>query len=617
MSLFTELKRRNVIRSAIAYVVVSWVLAQVAEFAFETFAAPDWVLKSVVVILLLGLPLVLVFAWAYELTPEGIKRESEVDRSQSITRQTGHKLDRVVIAVLLIAVAWFAWDKFARTPVTATTPAATANTPDASFNAPDKSVAVLPFVAMTGGTDDEFFADGLTEEILNSLAQLPELRVTARTSAFSFKGRNLPVRDIAMALGVSHVVEGSVRRSGDRLRVTAQLVRADQGFHLWSENYDSTSADTIDVQENIAEKIAVALDIVLDEGKRDSMRRAGLRDIEAFTMYQKGIDLYDRAHGDADRLGMLRQANRYFEQVIDRVPEYWTAYANHSDLYIHLLNDSVAGSPAEGVTEEVLADAYATALADYEAATRYAPSPRLRHIAELDYAFLSGNWRGLPARMERALAKPGCSDGNWVPTVANVLGYAAEYHELAAAVLACDPLRSLSWFNAARSKLWAGDAGEALRLAREGADLAPGPWLNMTLIQALMANGLHDEAEHEIDARIEDADLADVFRIMVAAHRGDPDRLEPLLEAFDNRQVDNFFTMLVDAWTGRNESVNRRAAAIDKHFFGAMVLWQTANWCQCGAPWDLAATPNFAAKIEEAGLNWPPQATLRYPLTIR
>ena len=130
---------------------------------------------------------------------------------------------------------------------------------------------------MSSGPDDEYFADGLTEEILNSLAQLPELLVTARTSAFSFKGRDIPVQEIATALGVRHIVEGSVRKSGERLRVTAQLIRANDGFHLWSETYDSTSADTIAVQENIAEKIAVAMDIVLDEGKREAMRQAGLR----------------------------------------------------------------------------------------------------------------------------------------------------------------------------------------------------------------------------------------------------------------------------------------------------------------------------------------------------
>ena len=269
MSFFAELSRRNVIRVGVAYVVVAWVVAQVAEFAFENFGAPDWVLKSVVVMLALGLPLVLVFAWAFELTPEGIKLEKEVDRSQSITSQTGRKLDRTIIIVLLIALGWFAWDKFGETPAPAPTTAATETETTteeamAADSTAQKSVAVLPFVAMSSGPDDEYFADGLTEEILNSLAQLPELLVTARTSAFSFKGQDLPIQEIALTLGVRHIVEGSVRRSGERLRVTAQLIRAEDGFHLWSENFDSTSADTISVQENVAEKIATALDVVLD-----------------------------------------------------------------------------------------------------------------------------------------------------------------------------------------------------------------------------------------------------------------------------------------------------------------------------------------------------------------
>ena len=152
-------------------------------------------------------------------------------------------------------MAWFAWDKFTGTNDSQPVTASVTDTASVETQA-DKSVAVLPFVAMSSGPDDEYFADGLTEEILNSLAQLPELLVTARTSAFSFKGQDIPVQDIAATLGVQHIVEGSVRRSGDRLRVTAQLIRADDGFHLWSDNYDSTSADMISVQESIAEKIA-------------------------------------------------------------------------------------------------------------------------------------------------------------------------------------------------------------------------------------------------------------------------------------------------------------------------------------------------------------------------
>jgi len=606
MSLFQELKRRNVIRVAAAYSVIGWVLAQVAEFAFENFGAPDWVLKSVIVILLLGLPIAIVFAWAFEMTPEGIKREKEVDRSASITPQTGKKLDRVIIAVMAVALAWFAWDKFG--DPTETSPTATA----ASIS--DKSVAVLPFVAMSSGPDDEFFADGMTEEILNSLAQLPELLVTARTSAFSFKGQDIPIQKIAEALGVQHVVEGSVRRSGERLRVTAQLIRANDGFHLWSETFDSSSADMIEVQENIAEEIAVALEVVLDENKRDAMRLAGLRDIEAFTLYQKGRDLFERSHGEIDQIDGLRQANVYFEQVIEIVPEYWQVYADHSDLYTHLLNNTVSGTRAEGITEAVLADAYTIAIADLEAAAQHAPTKRVRYLAELDVAFLSGNWRGLSGRVERALVEPGCLEGNWTPTIVNVLGDASDYIELSTTILACDPLRTLSWFNLARAKLWAGHSAEALEIAREGMEIAPGSWLTMTLIQALVKNDLHDEALQVIENDVPEDGLAHVFQILVAAQQGDQEKSGKLLSEYDEKYLGDFFDVIVNAWGGRKDEANRIAAGFDEHFFGAMVLWQLANWCQCGSPWDLEATPNFAAKIKEANIVWPPPAPLTFPL---
>ena len=615
MSFFAELKRRNVIRVGVAYVVVAWVVAQVAEFAFENFGAPDWVLKSVVVMLALGLPLVLVFAWAFELTPEGIKLEKEVDREASITAQTGRKLNRTIIVVLVIALAWFAWDKFGSPPPATTVAETTDEAAEAEDGLDDRSVAVLPFVAMSNGPDDEYFADGLTEEILNSLAQLPELLVTARTSAFSFKGQDTPIQEIAEMLGVRHVVEGSVRRSGERLRVTAQLIRAADGFHLWSENYDSTSADMIEVQESIAEKIAGALDVVLDEEKREAMRRVGLRDPEAFTLYQKGLDYYERAHGEMDQLEGLRLANEYFEQVMDRVPEFWEVYANHSDLYVHLLNDSVGESYwAENVTDETLADAYRSMLSDYEAASRFAPSGRQRYLAELDLAFLSGNWRGIAGRMEKALADPGCGDGNWTPMIASVLGYSAQYYELAEKVLKCDPLRTLSWYNASRARLWAGDAEGALAMAREGMETAPGNWLTMTLVQTLMANDLHDEAHGVVNDSVSNEFIATVFQVMIEANRGDRDRLAPLLDSADEQGTQGFFGITIDAWTGRRESANRKAAEIDSHYFGPILLWQLVVWCQCGAPWDLEYTPNFAAKAREANLTWPPVSPQTYPL---
>jgi len=609
MSFFDELKRRNVIRVGFAYIIVGWVIAQIAEFAFENFGAPDWVLKSVVVVLLLGLPLALLFAWAFEMTPDGLKREADVDRSQSITPQTGRKLNHVIIAILVLAVGWFAFDKFyTNSPSTSAEPI-----PEATVQ--NKSVAVLPFVAMSSGPDDEYFADGLTEEILNSLAQLPELLVTARTSAFSFKGQDIPIQEIAAALGVNHIVEGSVRRSGERLRVTAQLIRAEDGFHLWSENYDSTSTDTIAVQENIAEQIASVLDVVLDEQKREAMKQAGLRDVEAFTLYQKGLDVYERAHGEMDTMDGLRQANEYFDKVIERVPTFSNVYLDHSDLYIHLLADATYGLIHEGYSEEDMANFYTAAIADYEAAERYAPTTVTRRMVELDRAYISGNWRALGGRIERALAEPSCTEGNWLAIIADVFGYSEAFYEQTLRVLECDPRRSLSWFNAARTALRMGDKDAALRLAREGMEIAPGSWLNGELIRILVAHGLHAEARREIDDRIQDVFFAVLFKGLIAAHEGDQVRTDQLFAEFMAENPDDYYWgTIAAAWGGKREEANRFAALIDQHYFGPVPLTQIVQWCGCGAPFDLEATPNFAAKVEESGLPWPPQPTMDFPL---
>lgn len=253
-------------RVGVAYIVIGWFLAQVAEFAFENFGAPDWVLKTFVAVLLLGLPLALFFAWAFELTPEGVKREKDVDRSQSITRTTGRKLDFLIIGTLVLALGYFVWERQAGVePVDASGEANLANSAPASDDGPAvRSIAVLPFVNMSSDEEQEWFSDGLTEEILNALARTPDLLVAARTSSFKFKGSTEDIPTIAKALGVAHVLEGSVRQARDRLRVTAQLIRASDGFHLWSQSYDRDPEDVISIQEDVAIEIATALKTAID-----------------------------------------------------------------------------------------------------------------------------------------------------------------------------------------------------------------------------------------------------------------------------------------------------------------------------------------------------------------
>lgn len=250
-----ELKRRNVFRVGIAYAVVSWLIIQVVGVALESFGSPPWVMKTLLVVLAAGLPFALIFAWAFELTPEGLKKEKDVDRSVSITHVTGRKLDYTIIGILIVALAYFAYDKFVLTGSENHFPKATQDTSEApnqngSLTPPGKTIAVLPFVNMSSDPEQEFFSDGISEEILNSLSKVKELQVAGRTSSFAFKGKNQDLRMIGETLGVGHILEGSVRKSGDQVRITAQLIQVDNGFHLWSETYDRKLDNVFAIQED-------------------------------------------------------------------------------------------------------------------------------------------------------------------------------------------------------------------------------------------------------------------------------------------------------------------------------------------------------------------------------
>jgi len=271
LSLFNELKRRNVFRVAIGYVVSSWLLLQVADLVLENIAAPGWVIQTIMLVLALGFPVVVFFSWAYEVTPEGIKRESEIDRSQSITQTTGHKLDLAIKTVLIVALGYFAFDKFVLSTgrekaaiEKATSQAlaeqlATQETPEDTM----KSIAVLPFVNMSDDASNEFFSDGLSEEMLNLLAKIPGLRVTSRSSAFSYKGKDFKIADVGRELNVSSVLEGSVRKVGNQVRVTAQLIKVDGDVHMWSETYDRSLDDIFAIQDEIASAVVAQLKLKL------------------------------------------------------------------------------------------------------------------------------------------------------------------------------------------------------------------------------------------------------------------------------------------------------------------------------------------------------------------
>jgi TolB-like protein/thioredoxin-like negative regulator of GroEL len=361
--LFKELKRRNVVRVGVAYIVVGWVVVQIAQLLFEAFGTPDWVIKTVIVLIGIGFPFVLLFAWAFEITPDGIKKTREVSVATSITASTGRKLNFVIIGALVVALGYFVWERQAlkqtmpEQPVASieanqnsTAPAADESSgSDAAPAAAStrRSIAVLPFVNMSSDEEQEWFADGLTEEILNSLAKAPDLLVSARTSSFAFKGSAQPIPEIAAALGVEHVLEGSVRRGGDRIRVTAQLIRAMDGFHLWSETFDRTMDDIIRIQEEIAVQIARALETAMDPEALEAMMAAGTTSVAAYDAYLTGVGRWEAAGSTADIYESLN-AFEFFEQSVELDPEfaqawfrlffYWTVETDSNQLLFGLVD---------------------------------------------------------------------------------------------------------------------------------------------------------------------------------------------------------------------------------------------------------------------------------------
>jgi TolB-like protein len=560
------------------------------------------------------------------MTPEGLKREKEIDRSRSVTSQTGRKLDRVIMAFLVLAVAALLVERFfnplesgqatpAATTVQKPSAASPEEAPGESSVVSRQSVAVLPFIAMSNGPDDGYFADGLTEEILNSLAQLPELLVTARTSSFTFKNQDLAVQEIAARLGVANIVEGSVRRSGDRLRVTAQLIRAADGFHLWSNNYDSSSADTIEVQEDIAEKIAVALNVVLDEHRREEMQRNGLRDVEAFVAFQRGRELYEQAHFGSDKaVSGLKLANKYFEDVHQRVPDFSAAWLLHSDLYSHQVLDDAMDAQDAGPSDTEIIGTFELVKADYEKAIRFARTAEQRASLELDLAYLTGNWRGITDRLEKMLEQTGCISSLWFEAVSLPYGYAGRLYSKAEELVVCDPLSATNWQNLARTRIWEHDPGGVIDVTRRGLAVVDSDTLVVELAKGLMLKGQNKEAQAELDTRIKSVEDVKSGLVEIAAALGHREQAGTLLEEYrGSKSESRFYTLAMYAWIGDRENANRLAAEFDQHPFGHIVLSISALVCECGAPWDLSFTPVFSAKISESGLNWPPLSPLTFP----
>lgn len=319
MSLLAELRRRNVLRAATAYVAVSWLIVQVAETLFPVFGLGDTAIRTVVVILVAGFVPALILAWAFEWTPEGFKRDEEVDRTSPFSRRMAKRLDRAVMVILALALGYFAFDKFVLAPQREAEVAEEAREAGRtaamveSFG--DLSIAVLPFSDMSPEGDQRYFSDGITEELLNLLARVEELRVISRSSSFALRNEDLTTPEIAAKLNVGYVLEGSVRKADNTIRVTAQLIDGRSDTHVWSQTYDRKLDDVFAIQDQISAQVVDELKIELLE----PTPTAAVTDPEAFEIFLKGR--YALTWRE------LPEAERFFEQAIAIDPDYAPAHA--------------------------------------------------------------------------------------------------------------------------------------------------------------------------------------------------------------------------------------------------------------------------------------------------
>jgi serine/threonine-protein kinase len=360
---FAELQRRNVYKVGIAYGVVSWLLIQVTTQLFPVFEIPAWAARMVIVLLLLGFPVALVLAWAYELTPEGLQRTDEIDPGKPAARRIGRTLNFVITGVLAAVIAVMAFRHYRPGPSAS------------KENLPQRSIAILPFIDLSQTRDQDYFSDGITEQITNSLAHVHGLFVVARTTAFSFKNKDMDVREVGRQLQVTHMLEGSVNRGTGKVRVVARLIDVANGFHLWSETYYSTEKDLLSLQSDVAKKVANALQIELHLAETTQLAKSPTQNPEAYDSYLRGRYLLEKRSAES-----IQQGRALFQDAVLKDPRFALGHAGIADSYI-LLAKLGAIPPAEAsaqawvevsaalAIDDNLAEAYvsrATLLTDFE-----------------------------------------------------------------------------------------------------------------------------------------------------------------------------------------------------------------------------------------------------------
>jgi TolB-like protein/Flp pilus assembly protein TadD len=551
-----ELKRRHVYRVAIAYAVVAWLLIQIAAQVFPFFEIPNWVVRLVVLVTVLGFPIVLIIAWAFEMTPEGLKRTDEIGPKEYIPRWSTRKFAAVIISVAILG-AGVPLVQLIRSKSISVEAVTATSTPS------QKSIAVLPLLNESGDPGDEYFSDGLSEELIAALAQVKGLKVIGRSSSFRFKNNKTDVKTIGEQLGVSTLLEGTVRKQGDRVRIVADLVKAADGSEVWSRTFDRELKDIFAVQAEIAEAVATSLELTVLGPDNESAKNASTRSVEAHNAYLQGHFYFERGN-----LQDYRKSVDFFDQATRIDPDYALAYAERSEAWAWIGD----------LSSEKQKEAWAAAASDAEKAIAINPNLAEAHAA-LGWVRFFIEWKFAEGLVELRRAQ---RLSPWNPTANDLmarvvvyLGQLPEAEKLARQAIELDPLSYQARTSLARILFNEEKLAEAEAEARTAAELQPTAAGNHRW-QVLVAIQRGDGEAALREAQLEPNDGYRRFELALARHtrgeRGASDAaLAELIEK--DRNFLAYQIAEVYAWRGeRDKAFEWLQVSLDNHDTGTLSL---------------------------------------------
>jgi TolB-like protein/Tfp pilus assembly protein PilF len=519
LNFFSELKRRNVYKVAVAYLIVGWLSVQIATQVFPFLEIPNWVVRLVIVLIAIGFPIALVIAWAFEATPEGIKRTEVADAMPAVTRQKKHAWIYVVVIGAAISAALFFLGRYTAQSREGGRPPATAG------SLPQKSIAVLPFDNLSRDPDNAFFAEGVQDEILTRLAKVADLKVIARSSTQRFKSAPDDLRQVANQLGVMNILEGSVQKANDQVRVNVQLINAMTNAHLWAEIYDRKLSDIFAVQSDIAKTVADTLQAKLTGSEKQMMAAQPTNDTTAYELYHKGRSLWGKRTGDN-----IPKAIAFFEQAIARDPNYALAYAGLASAYI--LSPFYTGADRREAGSKAKEAALKALRLDPNVAEAHAALGKVLFFSEIDLA-------GATREYKRAIElKPNDADAHhWFSN--DSLAALGQFDEAIAEgkrSVELDPLSIVINADLGETFFYAHRFDESVAQLRKTLEIDPTSfYAHYNLGIALQAKGDLSGAitEYEKAKQLSDNPAVATFWAQAKAHAGDKDAARRMLSELD------------------------------------------------------------------------------------